>query len=92
VRDVRATSDDDPVRSRRARIGRLAATGRRVGYGSLGVAVVAFFAGAATTFTPSVVAVVVAAMAVGSVVLLPAIIVGYGVRAAEREDRRRGLR
>jgi hypothetical protein len=89
---MRETSDDDPVRSRRARIARLASTGRRLGYGSLGVAVVAFFAGAATTFTPAVVAVVVAAMAVGSVVLLPAIIVGYGVRAADREDRQRGLR
>ncbi|HEX2024666.1 MAG TPA: hypothetical protein VHF00_08160 [Acidimicrobiales bacterium] len=89
---MRETSHDDPVRSRRARIGRLASIGRRLGYGSLGVAVVAFFAGAATTFTPAVVAVVVAAMAVGSVVLLPAIIVGYGVRAADREDRQRGLR
>ena len=86
------TSDGDPVRLRRARIGRLAAAGRRLGYGSLGVAVVAFFAGAATEFTPAVVAVVVTAMALGSVVLLPAIIVGYGVRAAEREDRQRGLR
>ena len=90
--EMRETSDDDPVRSRRARIGRLASTGRRLGYGSLGVAVVAFLIGAATTFTPAVVAVVVAAMAVGSVLLLPAIIVGYGVRAAEREDRRRERR
>ena len=89
---MRETSDDDLVRSRRARIGRLASTGRRLGYGSLGVAVIAFLVGAATTFTPAVVAVVVTAMAVGSVVLLPAIIVGYGVRAAEREDRRRERR
>ncbi len=89
---MRATTDDDPVRSRRERIGRLARTGQRVGYALLGVAVVAFFAGAATRFTPAVVAVVVVALAAGSAVLLPAIVVGYGVRAAEREDRRREAR
>ena len=89
---MRATTGDDPVRSRRARIGRLARTGQRLGYALLGAAVVAFFVGAATTFTPAVVAVVVAALAAGSAVLLPAIVVGYGVRAAEREDRRREAR
>jgi hypothetical protein len=88
---VRATSDDDPVRLRRARIGRLAGTGRRLGYGLLGVAVVAFFFGAVTGFTSAVVVVVVASLAAGSAVLLPAIVVGYGVRAAEREDRQRGV-
>ena len=89
---MRATSDDDPVRLRRARIGRLAGTGRRLGYGLLGVAMTAFFVGAATSFTRAVVAVVVTSLAAGSAVLLPAIVVGYGVRAAERDDRQRGVR
>lgn len=67
---------------------RLAGTGQRLGYAFLAVAIVVFFAGAATRFTPLVVAVVVVALAAGSAVLLPAIVVGYGVRAAERDDRR----
>ncbi len=89
---MRVATGDDPVRSRRARIGRLARSGQRVGYALLGMAVVAFFAGAATTFTPAVVAMVVAALGAGSAVLLPAIVVGYGVRAAVREDRKREAR
>jgi hypothetical protein len=48
---------------------------------------VAFSIGAARGFTPGVVTLVVTALAVGSAVLLPAIIVAYGVHAAEREDR-----
>jgi hypothetical protein len=92
VRGVRATDDDDPVRLRRARIGRLAGTGRRLGYALLGVAMVAFFVGAATRFTSVVVTVVVASLVAGSALLLPAIVVGYGVRAAEREDRQRDVR
>jgi hypothetical protein len=35
--------------------------------------------------------VIVAALLIGSVVLAPAIVFGYAVKAAEREDRERGL-
>jgi ABC-type Na+ efflux pump permease subunit len=69
---------------------RLARSGKRGGYTLLGVALAVFVVGAATSFTPVVVALVVGALAVGSVLLLPAIVVGYGVRAAEREDREGG--
>ena len=81
---------EDPVRQRRARIDRLSRLGKRVGYGCLGVAVVAFFIGVAAGYSSALVAVVVAALVVGSVALLPAIILGYAVKAAEREDRERG--
>ncbi|MGH9149533.1 MAG: hypothetical protein ACRD0F_04250 [Acidimicrobiales bacterium] len=77
----------DPVLARRARIARLAGAGRRLGYGLLGVAMATFGAGFFGRFTATVVVVVVAALAVGSVVLLPAIVLGYAVRAAEREER-----
>ncbi len=83
-------ADDDPVRARRALMGRLAKIGKRAGYSCLAVALVVFMVGAAGEFTPTIVSVVVAALAVGSVLLLPAIVVGYGVSAAEREDRVRG--
>ena len=78
----------DPVRTRRARIGRLAQAGKRLGYSLYLVAIVAFVIGAARDFPAALVTIVVISLGVGSVVLAPAIVVGYGVRAAEREDRR----
>lgn len=89
-RSVSARSGDghDPVRARRARAERLAAAGKTLGYGCIAVAIVAFLVGAVTDFSPVVVTVVVTALAAGSVVLAPGIIIGYGVKAAEREDRR----
>lgn len=68
----------------------LAKTGKRLGYGLFAIAIVVFVAGAATRFTPPLVTVVVACLGVGSLVLAPSIIVGYGVRAADREDRQAG--
>ena len=82
-----AATGHDPVRARRALVGRLARAGRRLGYACLGLALAIFAAGAVTEFTSLVTALTVSALVVGSVVLLPAIVVGYGVRAAERDDR-----
>lgn len=82
--------NDDPVLRRRARIARLAETGQRTGYALYGVAVVAFVVGAVAGFSGITVAVVVAALALGSALLAPAIVAGYAVKAAEREDRGRG--
>jgi hypothetical protein len=82
--------NDDPVRARRARIDRASRLGQRIGYGCYAVAVVAFFVGFATEYSTALVAVIVTALVVGSVTLLPSIILGYAVKAAEREDRERG--
>ncbi|MBV8302874.1 MAG: hypothetical protein JOZ04_01590 [Acidimicrobiia bacterium] len=83
-------TNDDPVRARRARIDRATRLGKTVGYLCYLVAVVAFFVGFATSYATAVVAVIVAGLAVGSVLLLPSIVLGYAVKAAEREDRQRG--
>jgi len=83
------SSTPDPTLTRRARIARLTSLGQRIGYGLFAVAVVAFVVGAARGFTAPVVTVVVAALAAGSAVLAPAIVFGYAVKAAEREDRER---
>ena len=83
-------SDDDPVRQRRAQLARLADLGQKIGYGLFAVAVVAFVVAAAVGFSSAWVAVIVAAMVAGSVVLAPAIVVGFAARAAEREDREAG--
>ena len=81
----------DPVRARRARIARLVELGQRIGYGLFGVAIVAFVVGFVSGFDGLVGTLVVASLVVGSIVLAPAIVFGYAVKAAERDDRERGL-
>jgi Na+/pantothenate symporter len=86
-----STAAPDPVRARRARIARLVEVGQRVGYTLFGLAIVGFVIGFAVGFDGAFVAVVVTCLVVGSVVLAPAIVLGYAVKAAEREDRERGV-
>lgn len=77
----------DPVLAKRARIARLVELGKRVGYGLFALACVAFVAGFFAGFDGIVRTVVVWGIVIGSVVLAPAIVFGYGVKAAEREER-----
>ncbi len=83
----RPLPDDDPVLARRARIGKLVANGQRVGYSLWLVAIVVFVFGAVVGFRPAMVTVVIGCLAAGSALLAPSIVVSYGVRAADREDR-----
>jgi hypothetical protein len=80
----------DPVLARRARIARLVAVGKRVGYSLFLVAIVLFAAGFAVGFDGIVGPAIIGCLVVGSLVLAPAIVFGYAVKAAEREDRERG--
>jgi hypothetical protein len=76
----------DPIRARRARAARFAALGKRAGWACLLVAVAAFALGAVTDFPAWTVQLAVGGL-VGACVILPVpIVVGYGVRAAERDD------
>ena len=77
----------DPILAKRARIARLVSLGQRVGYGLFGLAVVAFLVGFVVGFEPWAVTLIVVALVVGSIVLAPAIVFGYAVRAADRADR-----
>jgi hypothetical protein len=61
-----------------------------VGYSLLVVAIVGFFVGLATGFTGLVTVLVIGSLLVMTIVLAPAIVFGYAVKAAEREDRRQG--
>lgn len=81
------TGPSDPVLERRRRLARLARTGRRLGYSLYGVSLAAFVAGFLAGFTTAPATVAAATLVVGSVVLLPSIIIGYGVNAADRADR-----
>ena len=80
---------DDPVLARRAQIARLVAIGKRVGYVALLVSIVAFFVGLALDFPRFWVVLMVAGLVIACIVLPLPIVFGYGVRAAEREDRGR---
>lgn len=85
IRPVTAPSTD-PVLVRRARIAKAVAIGQRLGYALFGVATIAFFFGLATDYSPGLVRVIVGSLLAGSAVLAPAIVFGYAVKAAEREE------
>jgi len=84
------TEGPDPILVRRARYARLVGLGKRLGYLLLAEAVVAFVIGFVLGFPPAAVTVSVVGLIGTCVVLPPAIIFGYAVKAAEREDRRTG--
>lgn len=83
------TGEHDPILELRARIRRFVSIAQRVGYAAMGVAVVAFAIGAALGFPDWTVVVTIVGLAVSIVVLPVPIVLSYGVRAAEREDRGR---
>ena len=82
---------DDPIRARRAQVARWALLANRIGYLLFGLAVALFVVAFLVGFTGPLVTAIVAAMVVGSLLLAPAIVLGYAVKAAEKEDRARGL-
>lgn len=77
----------DPILAKRARITTLVKRGKRIGYGLFAYAVVGFVVGAVVGFSGPLVDTIVAALAIGSILLIPAIVFGYGVGAAIREER-----
>jgi hypothetical protein len=78
---------DDPVMVRRRRIAALVKLGKRIGYTALLVAIVVFFVGLATNFPTWTVDVIIISLIVSIVVLPAPIVFGYGIKAAEREER-----
>lgn len=80
----------DPVLARRARIARAAATGKRIGYLALLVAIVAFAVGLAADWPRWTVTLCVTGLVAACCILPLPIVLAYGVRAADREDRAAG--
>lgn len=77
----------DPVLVRRERIRRLTDLGKRIGYLAVAAAVVLFVAAFIADFPAWLVTVIVACLVVACVTLPPAIVLGYGIKAADAEDR-----
>jgi hypothetical protein len=82
---------DDPVLARRARIASAVRAAKRLGYLLLLAAIVLFAVAALTDFADALVTATVVALVAACVVLPVPIVLGYGLRAAEREDRQRGV-
>ncbi len=80
------TTTDDPVLRRRARIARAVSIGLRVGYALFALAMVVFFVGLFSRLTDAMVTVILICLGVGSIVLAPAIVFNYAVKAAVRDE------
>jgi hypothetical protein len=80
----------DPVRARRARIARWTLLANRIGYLLLALAMALFVIAFAIGFSATMAGLVVASMIVSFVLLVPSIILGYAVKAAERDDLEHG--
>lgn len=81
----------DPVRARRAQVARWTLLANRIGYVVLGVAVAVFFIAVVVGFSAVLATVTIVAMVISFVLLAPSIVLGYAVKAADRDDRERGL-
>ena len=81
---------NDPVIARRARIARAANLGKRIGYLALLVAIAAFAVGLASNWPTWTVTVAVTGLVAACCILPLPIVLGYGVRAAERDERAAG--
>jgi len=80
----------DPVRVRRAQIAKWTLLANRVGYLFVALAMALFFMAFAFGFTATMATLVIVAFVIGCALLAPSIIVGYAVKAAERDDREHG--
>lgn len=81
----------DPVRARRQQIAKWTLMANRIGYLFFAVAIVVFVLAFAVGFSAAMSSIVIASLVIGSILLAPAIVLGYAVKAAERDDRERGL-
>jgi hypothetical protein len=76
----------DPVRERRAQIAKWTLLANRVGYLFVGLAVALFFMAFLFDFTSTMATLIIVSLVVGCILLAPSIVIGYAVKAAERDD------
>lgn len=85
------SSAHDPVRAKREKIAHLNLLANRIGYLFWAFAIACFVMAFAFGFQGPLVTAVIVFLIAGGVLLAPSIIVGYAVKAAERDDREKGL-
>lgn len=81
----------DPVRARRRQVARYVKLAKRAGYLLLLGAVVSVVIGLTGDLTTGITTAATVCLVLGSAFLAPAVIVGYAVNAAERDDRAKGF-
>lgn len=82
----------DPILEQRERVRRIANAAKRLGYLLFLASIVLFFVALATDLPEGVLAAATATLIGGCVVLAPAILLGYAVKGAERDEIERGGR
>lgn len=73
--------------AKRAKILRLVTLGKRIGYAGMLGSIIAFVVAAVTDFPQGVVNVAIVGLVVACIALPGAIVFGYGIKAAEHEER-----
>jgi hypothetical protein len=81
----------DQVRATRRRVAKQAKRAKRIGYLFFLAAVVLVVVGLAGDLSSGITTAATACLILGSVFLAPAVIIGYAVNAAERDDREKGF-
>ena len=81
----------DPIRVKRTKIAKWTLLANRVGYLFVVLAMALFVMAFVLGFNSTMATLVTIAFIIGCVLLAPSIILGYAVKAAEREDRENGL-
>lgn len=81
---------DDAVLEQRRKIANWVSYGLRAGTVVYAIAMSLFFLGFMFRFTPELTTAILVALIVGSILLAPAMVFNYGVKAANREDRKAG--
>ncbi len=76
----------DPVRVRRAKVARWNLLANRIGYLFVGLAMALFFMAFVFDFTATMATLIIGSLIIGCILLAPSIVVGYAVKAAERDD------
>ncbi len=82
-----ASDVNDPILAKRQRIERLVGLGLKAGYGLFGLAMVLFFAGLIGDFRSATATIIIWCLLIGSVILAPAMVFKYAIKAAYRADR-----
>jgi hypothetical protein len=79
-------SASDPVRLRRIAIARWTSTANRLGYAFFGLAIALFLIASIVDWSSGFSTAITVCLVLGTILLAPAIVLGYAVKAAERED------
>jgi hypothetical protein len=88
---VTGSSSVDPVRAKRAKIAKWTLLANRIGYLFVALALALFVMAFVLEFNSVMATLVIVSFVIGCVLLAPSIVLGYAVKAAERDDRERGL-